>query len=265
MSGRRPLALVALAIALSSCGGTNGRPGSGNGVTLTVLAAASLNQAFPRIADAFRRRDPSVSVRFSFAGTDSLVAQIEQGAPADVFAGAAMSYGDQLVKDNLIETPATFCSNELVLVLPRANPADIGSLEELTRPGVKLVIGAESVPVGTYTRTVLANLDGIYGEGYSRRALANVVSSEENVEAVLAKVRLGEADAGFVYVTDARAAGPAVRAIAVPAEAQAVGSYPIAVVKASVHPGEAQRFVEFVLASEGQGILREAGFGPPPS
>lgn len=258
-------ALVTLLLAVSACGSSTGEATQGNGVTLTVLAAASLNQAFPRIGGAFTRKNPSVAVRFSFGGTDSLATQIAQGAPADVFAGASTRHGDQLAEEGLIEAHRTICTNRLVLVLPRSNPAGIGSLEELTRPGVKLVIGAESVPAGTYARLVLANLDAIYGDGYSTNVLANVVSNEENVEAVLTKVRLGEADAGFVYVTDARAAGSAIRAIELPAEAQAVASYPVAVVKASAHTSEAQRFIDFVLGPDGQRLLREAGFGPPPS
>jgi molybdate transport system substrate-binding protein len=257
--------LVALLLAASACGSSSGQAVQRDGVTLTVLAAASLNQAFPRIGVAFTRENPSVTVRFSFAGTDSVATQIEQGAPADVFAGASTRYGDQLGEAGLTEAHRTLCTNSLVLVVPDSNPAGIGSLEELSRPGVKLVIAAESVPAGTYTRIALANLDAILGDGYSRRVLGNVVSNEENVEAVMTKVRLGEADAGFSYVTNARAAGSAVRTIGLPPEAQVVVSYPIAVVTASAHPRVAQRFVDFVLGTESQRILREAGFGPPPS
>jgi molybdate transport system substrate-binding protein len=253
---------LALALLLPACGSASGNAG---GVTITVLAAASLNRAFPMIAEAFGRSNSTISIRFSFGGTDSLAAQIEQGAPADVFAGASTRYGDLLRAKGLIQPYAIFCTNSLVLVLPASNPAGIGSLEDLTRPGIKVVIGAETVPVGDYTRTVLGNLDELYGHGYSSGVLANVVSNEENVEAVLTKVRLGEADAGFVYVTDARAAGAAISSIDLPDEAQAMAAYPIASTEGTRHPDEAMRFVDFVLGPEGQRILRRAGFGSPPS
>jgi molybdate transport system substrate-binding protein len=231
---------------------------------LTVGAAASLSHAFPVIGAIFEHGHPGVSVQFSFAGTDAVAAQIEQGAAIDVFAGASASYGDRLASELLIDAPAPFCTNSLVLVLPEDNPAGIASLDDLARDGIKLVIGAEAVPIGSYTRKVLAALDSVYGSGYSSRVLANVVSNEDNVEGVLTKVRLGEADAGFVYVTDAKGAGAAVRVVQVPPEAQAMAVYPIAVVRASGHPSLAREFVSFVLGPQSQGVLRQEGFGPPP-
>lgn len=257
-----PRLTIAIALALSACGGSvSGDPD--RAATLTVLGAASLNRAFPAIGRVFAAANAPVEVRFTFAGTDALAAQIEQGAPADVFAGASARYGDQLREEGLIEPYRSFCTNSLAVVVPASNPAGIESPEDLARPGVKVVIGLETVPVGTYARTVLGNLDARYGSGYSTGVLANVVSNEENAEAVLAKVRLGEADAGFVYVTDARASSDVV-AIDLPSEARATASYPIAVVGASGHREAAQAFVDFVLGSEGQRVLREAGFGPPP-
>ena len=252
------------ATALAGCSTSHAANSQGGTepVTLTVLAAASLTDVFPRIGAEFTRANPGVTFRFSFAGTDALTAQIEQKVPADVFAGASSKYGDQLAGEGLISTPRVFCTNTLVLVLPATNPARITSLADLTRPGIKLVVGAESVPVGSYTRKVLANLDTTYGQGYDAKVLANVVSNEDSVESVLAKVKLGEADAGFVYVTDAKAAGSQVTTIMPPDEAQAVASYPIAVVKASAHAAIARRFVDFVLSSSGQATLRAAGFGP---
>jgi molybdate transport system substrate-binding protein len=230
---------------------------------LTVLAAASLSHVFPKIAAGFSRAHPEARVRFSFAGTDALVLQIEQGSPADLFAGASPRYGNQLAGENLVEPPKAFATNRLVLILPSFNPAGIGSPEDLARPGIKLVIGADTVPIGSYTRKVLANLDDLYGPSFSRNVLANVVSDEDNVEGVLTKVRLGEADAGFVYVTDAMAAGDGVRSLQLPEQAQAVATYPIAVVRASAHRALARLFETFVLGLEGQQALGEAGFGPP--
>lgn len=261
MKLRLGLGLV-LALAATGCGGS---AGGNEGTTLTVLAAASLNQAFPRIAEAFGEENPTVQVQFSFAGTDALVAQIEQGAPADVFAGASIAYAGRLRGKGLVEPPRILGTNSLVIVVPSANPAGITLLRDLTRPGVRLVIGAETVPIGEYTRTVLTQLDALYGDGYADAVLANAASNEENAEAVLTKVRLGEADAGFVYVTDARAAGADVRPIELPGEALAVAHYPIAVVEATSHREDAERFVEFVLSAKGQLILGEAGFGPPQS
>src|SRR5205823_3816286 len=205
-----------------------------------------------------------VTFGFSFAGTDQLAAQIQQGAPADVFAGASKKYGDQLAGAGLIDAYRAFCTNRLVLVIPASNPAGITSLRELSSRSVKLVIGSEAVPVGAYTRTVLQNLDALYGPGYSASVLAEVVSNEDSVTSILAKVQTGEADAGFVYVTDALAAGPAVRAFALPSEAQAVATYPVAAVRASRYPAVARQFVAFVLSTPAQRVLRAAGFGPPP-
>jgi len=203
-------------------------------------------------------------VQFSFAGTDAIVAQIEQGAPIDVFAGASASYGEGLASKGLIDPPAAFCTNSLALVLPAANPAAITTLQDLTRAGIKLVIGAQTVPIGSYTRKVLAALDGIYGSDYSSQVLANVLSNEDNIEGVIFKVVLGEADAGFVYITDAKGAGSEVRTIELPSRAQATAVYPIAVVRTSRIASLAEQFVEFVTGPRGQEFLRAAGFGPPP-
>ena len=261
--------LVAVAVAtLAACssgGGDATTPTSPPPVKLTVLAAASLAKVFPRIGDAFTRANPGVAFTFEFAGTDALAAQIQQGAPADVFAGASTKYGDQLSAAGLVDTPRPFATNRLVLILPASDPAGITSLKDLTEPGIKLVIGAETVPVGAYTRTVLTNLDAVYGASYSADVLANVVSNEDSVTSVVSKVQLGEADAGFVYVTDALAAGSAVKTIDLPAEAQAVATYPIAVVKASKDATDAQLFADFVLSAPAQAMLRQAGFGPPPT
>jgi molybdate transport system substrate-binding protein len=250
-------------LSLAACGGETVRVGDHAPSTITVLAASSLSKVFPQIATRFSATNPSRTVRFSFAGTDSLVTQIEQGAPADVFAGASKKYGDQLFGEGFIRTPQSFATNALVLILPSSNPAHIDSLGDLTRPGIKLVIGAQSVPVGSYTRTVLQNLCASLGARYSDEVLANVVSNEDNVEGVLSKVRLGEADAGFVYVTDARAAGADVKTFALPEAAQAVAVYPIAVLTRSPNAASAAAFVMLVLSPEGRLLLRGAGFGPP--
>ena len=137
--------------------------------------------------------------------------------------------------------------------------------KELTKPGIKLVVAAPTVPVGSYTQKVLENLDATYGANYAEEVQTNVVSRETDVESVLTKVKLGEADAGFVYITDAKASPGEVKAITLPADAQATATYPIAVVKASKSDSTAQQFIDFVLGPQAQALLRKAGFGPPPS
>ena len=260
-------ALAALAtaglVAAAGCG-SSGSSGSGS-PKLTVFAAASLNKVFPQIAAAFTRSDPGVRFTFNFAGTDTLATQIEQGAPADVYAGASAKYGVELSGKSLIDAPRTFATNTLVVVVPAANPAHIASLRDLTKPGVKLVIGDATVPIGAYTRKVLGNLDAVYGAGYSAEVTKNVVSETLDVTSILTAVSLGNADAGFVYVTDARSAGDHVKTIALPAAAQAIASYPIGVVKASRSAATAQQFATFVLGPQAQAILRAAGFAAPPA
>jgi molybdate transport system substrate-binding protein len=256
---------VLIGLLATACAGSNASTGGTRGpIEITVGAAASLSRAFPRIAQVLHRRDPDLSVRFTFGGTDQIAAQIEQGAPVDVFAGASTKYGDQLKSDRLIEAPVAFATNRLMLVVPTSNPARIASGRDLERPGVKLVVAGPTVPAGAYTRTVVSTLDGLYGAGYSKKVLANVVSNETDVESVATKVAQGEADAGFVYATDLRANPSGLTGIDLPAEAGAVATYPIAVVVATTRRRAATEFVDIVRGPIGQAVLRQAGFGPPP-
>jgi molybdate transport system substrate-binding protein len=237
---RRAAALAVLALVAGGCGGDeNGQ--------LTVYAASSLTEVFQEL-------DPDA--RYNFAGSDELATQLREGAEADVYAAASPKYPDQLYGEELLDEPEIFATNRLVIVVPKDNPAGIASLTDLQRAGVKLVVGAEGVPIGDYTREVLE-------KARRPRVLANVVSEEEDVKGVLGKVRLGEADAGFVYATDAKAAGDDVRAIELPDEIQATVRYPVAVVASSKHDAEAREFVELLRGERGQRLLREAGFGPP--
>jgi molybdate transport system substrate-binding protein len=263
------LAFVAVAMitgcgSSSSAGSSSSSSTSAGSAKLTVFAAASLAKVFPQIAADFQKTHAGAQFAFDFAGTDTLTAQIEQGAPADVFAGASTRYGVELSGKGLIDTPQPFATNRLVVIVPAANPAHIASLGDLAKPGVKLVIGDPTVPIGTYTRTVLANLNATLGAGYSAKVLKNVVSNALQVTSVVSSVELGEADVGFVYVTDARSAGDKVHCIALPAVAQATAAYPIAAVKSSSNAGLAQQFVTFVLGADAQALLKQAGFGPPP-
>jgi len=258
------LLAAAVALVASGCGSSgSGSGGSPAPVRLTVFGAASLNKVFPQIAAEFQKTHPGVTFTFNFAGTDTLTTQIEQGAPADVFAGASTKYATELAGKGLIDTPQTFATNRLVVIVPASDPAHIHSLRDLTKPGVKLVIGDATVPIGSYTRKVLGNLDTLYGAGYSGKVLGNVASEALDVTSILTAVSTGNADAGFVYVTDARSAGGKVATIALPVAAQAVASYPIAVVRASKNGTVAAQFTTFVLGAQAQAELAAAGFGPP--
>jgi molybdate transport system substrate-binding protein len=238
------LAVAIAALAFASCGGGTGSGGSPD--ALTVFAAASLTEVFPTIDS---------NARYSFAGSDDLATQIREGAPADVYASASPKYAQQLFDEGLVEEPVTFASNRLVLIVPESNPRGIETVEDVTRPGTKLVVAAEGVPVGDYTREVLEKLD-------LTSALDNVVSNEDDVKAVVSKVSLGEADAGFVYATDAAVAGDHITVIELPEGSQPPIEYQIAVVKGSDDDEAAQAFVDDVLASAGQRALQAAGFVP---
>jgi molybdate transport system substrate-binding protein len=247
---KRPAALLATLLAAAtvaaSCGGEEEAAGSDlEGVT--VFAAASLTEVFEELAP---------NATFNFAGSDELATQIREGAPADVYAAASPRYPDELFEEGLIGEPQIFATNRLVLIVPADNPAGIASVGDLMADDVTLVVGAEGVPIGDYTRTVLENLG-------MTDVLENVVSNEEDVKGVVGKVTLGAADAGFVYLTDATAAGDDVDAIELPEEAQAAVQYPIAVVVDAANAEAAQEFVDLVLGEEGREALAEAGFGPP--
>ena len=242
----RAAALLATVVVAASCGGDGGRGGPGL-EGLTVYAAASLSEVFQEIAP---------DVTFNFAGSDELATQLREGAPADVYAAASPRYPDELFEEGLVGEPQIFATNRLVLIVPPDNPAGIESVDDLTAEGVKLVVGAEGVPIGDYTRTVLETLG-------ATDVLENVVSNEEDVKGVVGKITAGAADAGFVYVTDATAAGDDVEPIELPKDAQAVVRCPIAVLADSEQQDAAAAFVELVLGEDGQQALADAGFGPP--
>ena len=215
---------------------------------ITVLAASSLTDVFPRIHR---------SARFSFAGSDQLALQIRQGAPADVFASASPKYAELAYRDGYVLKPVVFATNKLVVLLPRSNPAGIRTVYDLRRTGVKIVIGDRSVPIGAYTRQILDTL------GIAADVAKNVVSEETDVKGIVSKVALGEADAGFVYRTDARPVASRTRAVALPVWAQPPIKYELAVVKTSKHRVAARAFVGKVLSKRGRLLLSKAGFGLP--
>ena len=215
---------------------------------LTIYAAASLT-------DVFRAFDPAQ--RYSFAGSNTLETQIRNGAPADIFASAAPLNTQRLFGQGLVDKPVTFTSNRLALIVPKSNPAELKSVYDLKRKPVKLVICGAAVPVGAYTRTVLRKM-GLTS------VLSKVVSQETDVRAVTGKVALGQADAGFVYVTDARSVSDQVTVIRIPAWAQPRVRYEIAVVSKSTKKAVAQAWIKTLLSPKGQAALKAYGFLPLP-
>jgi molybdate transport system substrate-binding protein len=233
--------------------------------TLVVFAAASLTDAFTEIGENFEADNPGVTVTFSFAGSQTLRTQIEEGAPADVFASANKTEMETLVASaHVVEgTPQIFLQNKLVVILPASNPAALTKLEDLGNAGIKLVLAAEEVPVGKYTRQALDSMNVSFAADFRDKVLANVVSYEDNVKQVVAKVQLGEADAGIVYTSDAVAA-PDLERMEIPADLNVIAEYPIATLTQSAHGDLADAFIAFVLSDEGQTVLQKWGFSPVP-
>jgi len=242
------LVLVLAALALLA-GRASATPGgqAAKQAQLTVYAAASLTDVFPKIDS---------TQKYSFGGSNTLAAQITQGAPADVFASANMTLPTTLYTKGLCSKPVVFTRNTLVVVVPTSNPAGIRSIYNLTKAGVKVVVAGAGVPVGSYTLQVLKNMN------LSGAVQKNVVSQETDVREVLAKVALGEADAGFVYSTDAKTVPGKVKVIKVPAWAQPKVQYGICVVTNSPNKTDAQKFITKVLSKAGQAKLLSYGFLP---
>ncbi len=244
---RRAAALAAGALLLL--------PGcSGGGGKLRVDAAASLTEVFQKL-------DPSAE--FDFGGSDELAFQLEQGAKADVYASASPKYPDRLYREKLVERPRVFARNSLVLIVPRGNPGRVTGLGSLMRPPVKLVLGADGVPVGDYTRKLLDRYCRSIFQPRARCPAARVVSEEQDVKGVVAKVALGEADAGFVYATDVSPVARKVHPLRISQSLQPTIRYELAVVGAAKHRDAAEQFVALVTGRRGRQALSEAGFGVP--
>jgi molybdate transport system substrate-binding protein len=241
------LGLVAAAV-LPGCGGNSS---SDQPPPLVVSAASSLRNAFDDYAKSF----DAANARLSFGGSDELAAQIRAGSPVDVFAAANTKLPDQLYAEGKVDKPVKFTGNRLVLAVP-ADSNKIKSVGDLVKPGVKVAIGAETVPIGSYTREVLGALPAIE----KNRILANVRSEEPEVAGIVGKLTQGAVDAGFVYVTDVDAASDKLRAINLPARISPTVVYEAAVVKGSKHADEAKQFVDGLLSGSGQDALRKAGF-----
>ena len=265
---RRLTALVAAVglgtLVLTGCGGQSGgsnaaasspEAGAGGGdKTLRVSAAASLTQSFDQLSNEFEKDHPGVSVDVNYGGSSGLVQQLTEGAPADVFASADQKNMKKLTDADLAQgEPKIFATNVLTLVVPKDNPAGITSVQNVLNKKVKLVTCAPEVPCGAATQKV-EKANGVE---------LTPVSQENAVTDVLGKVTSGQADAGIVYVTDAKAAGDKVTTIEIPKTDEAINRYPIVALKDSEQPELAAQFVDLVTGEQGQKVLRDAGFGAP--
>jgi molybdate transport system substrate-binding protein len=246
--------LAVAALALAACGGDEPSGGSsGSSNEIKVFAAASLTAAFTELGQQYTSANGGTKVTFNFAGSQALATQIQQSAPADVFASADLANMDK-VKD-LVGTPKSFASNLLAIVVEKGNPKGVKGLDDLGDGDLKVVLAAEEVPAGRYAKQLLDKA------GVS----VTPVSQEDNVKAVVTKVSLGEADAGIVYVTDVSAGGDKVEGVDIPETENVTATYPIATVKASTAKDKAQAFMDLVLSAQGQQVLEQSGFLPPPT
>jgi len=236
-------------------------------VDLNVFAAASLTSAFGDIGSLFEASHPGTTVVFNFGGSQQLAQQINEGAPADVFASANQKQMDVVIEAGSVvsRTQQTFARNRLVIIYPQDNPAGLTALQDLGKSGLKLVLATKEVPVGQYALEFLekASVDPALGTSYKDDVTKNVVSYEDNVKAVLTKVALGEADAGIVYTSDISGTeADKLGRLDIPEALNIIASYPIAPVKESENPDLAQAFIDMVLSAEGQSILAKYNFTP---
>jgi molybdate transport system substrate-binding protein len=256
-------------VAIAGCaGGSGAREGggedTGGGGTLTVFAASSLTDAFGELEKTFEERNPGVEVRQSLESSSTLLTQIQHGAPADVFASAAEEEMDTAVDDGLVAgRPEVFVRNREVIMVPEDNPANIQSLRDLAKPGIKLVLAQEGVPAADYALEILDKADAEYGSNFKRDVLSNVVSREADVRASVGRVALGDADATFGYASDYTPdIKDQVRVIQLPENLYIIATYPIATLKDAESPELAREWVDLVVSEEGQHVLEKWGFEP---
>jgi molybdate transport system substrate-binding protein len=247
--------LAAIAAALAIVAGALAGCGSSGSKDLTVSAAASLQSAFTEYAKTLK----NTTVHYSFAGSDALAAQIEQGVHPDVFASANTKLPAALYAKHLVEKPVVFAGNKLVLAVPAGS--DIHSIADVQKPGTTIAVGTATVPVGKYTETVLARLPA----SEQAQIMKNIRDREPDVTGIVGKLSEGAVDAGFLYATDVKAAGGKLEAIDLPAALQPNVAYGIAVVSGTSHASQAREFIDGLLHGEGQAELQKAGFLPPPT
>ena len=259
--------LAFLPLLLAACGGqTAGRGLAAPATPLTVFAAASLTDAFDELKRQLEAADPGTTITYQFGASSTLATQLEQGARADLFAPADQPTMERARRAGLLQGEArVFARNTLVVIASANNPRGIATPRDLAKPGVKLVLAGKDVPVGNYARQALDRLsaDPAYGADFSRRALANLVSEEANVRQVVARVQLGEADAGIVYASDVTPAlRDQVEVIAIPEQFNVVAEYPVAVLEGAANEHGARAFISYLLSPAGQAVLARHGFIP---
>ena len=259
------LILTVAVVGIAGCGGgSSGKNSAGGGEssTLTVLAASSLTDAFGELGKTFEQQNPGTTLKTSFGSSSDLLAQIQQGAPADVFASAAAEEMNTAVKDGLVSgEPVVFVKNREVVMVPKDNPANIQSIEDLSRPGTKLVLAEKGVPAADYAVEILDKADEEYGSGFKEAVLSNVVSRESDVRASVNRVVVGDADATFGYASDYTPdIRDKVKVIPIPENLNIIATYPIATLKDAKQPALAKKWVDLVTSSEGQQVLKKWGF-----
>jgi molybdate transport system substrate-binding protein len=255
--------VACLVVGTAGCGGRSGDYGGQGGeeATLTVLAASSLTEAFGELEATFEEQNQGVDVTASFAGSSELLAQIKQGAPADVFASADEAKMETAVKEGFVTQTEIFARNRPVVLVPGYNHAGIQSLRDLGEADAQLVLAEDGVPIAEYATQVLANANSEYGGDFEQRVLDKIVSREANVRASANRVALGEADATFVYTSDVTAdIRDQVRVIAIPENLNVLATYPIAAVEGSRNPDLARAWIDLVLNDEGQSVLESYNF-----
>jgi molybdate transport system substrate-binding protein len=253
-----------------SCGGGAGSvSGSGGGGkkqggTLTILAASSLIDAFGELGKTFENQNEGVTVKQSFDSSSTLLTQIQQGAPADVFASAATEEMDTAVDDGLVAgKPQVFVKNREIIMVPKDNPADITEFEDVANPGVKLALAQKDVPAADYALQILDKANAQYGPGFKKDILANVVSREADVRASVNRVVVGDADATFGYASDYTVdIRDRVKVVPIPPDLNIIATYPIAALDDAKDPGLAKKWVELVTSKEGQRVLKKWNFEP---
>jgi len=263
---RVALTLAAVALVLTGCGSSGSSesnaatsPSTGSSTsaalagTVNVFAAASLKEAFTSLGTSFEAANPGTEVVFNFGPSSGLATQITQGAPADVFASASTKSMDQVVEAGAASAPTDFARNTMEIAVPAKNPAGVAQVSDLARAGVKVALCQAAVPCGATAAKVFTNA----------KITVKAVTEEVDVKAVLAKVSLGEVDAGVVYVTDVRAAGDKVKGITIPVDVNASTTYPIAALTTSANSAAAQAFADYVLSPDGASALTAAGFAKP--
>jgi molybdate transport system substrate-binding protein len=263
-----PACVFLVLLGVVSCGGASDSGSSGEskeqGGTLTILAASSLIDAFGELGKTFEKQNEGVTVKQSFESSSTLLTQIQQGAPADVFASAATEEMDTAVDDDLVAgKPQVFVKNREIIMVPKDNPADITEFRDVANSGVKLALAQKDVPAADYALQILDKANAQYGDDFEKKVLSNVVSREADVRASVNRVVVGDADATFGYASDYTVdVRDRVKVVPIPPDLNIIATYPIAALKEAKHPALAKKWVELVTSKEGQRVLKTWNFEP---